>query len=81
MADWSWISSNRNCAGTNIDTFFPTGTTGSAAAQIQEAKSVCRGCPVQTPCLEHALANGEVGVWGGTTDDERRVLRRGKKAS
>ena len=29
------------------------------------------------PCLEFALAtNQEAGVWGGTTEDERRALRK-----
>jgi hypothetical protein len=32
---------------------------------------------VRVDCLEHAIANDEVGVWGGTTTTERRrELRR-----
>jgi hypothetical protein len=39
---------------------------------------LCAGCPVRQECLEVALADPElVGLWGGTTDAERRVLRRG----
>ena len=34
-------------------------------------------CPVAEECLEFALAtNQEAGVWGGTTEEERRKLRK-----
>lgn len=39
---------------------------------IAAAKRVCSTCPVQAECLAHAMANPEVGVWGGTTEVERR---------
>ena len=33
------------------------------------------------PCLEWALATGQdAGVWGGTGEDERRALRRIRRA-
>ena len=33
---------------------------------------------MSSQCLEFALAtNQEAGVWGGTTEDERRRLRKG----
>ena len=41
-----------------------------------EAKAICRGCRVTAACLEHALARHEYGVWGGTTERERRTLRK-----
>lgn len=42
----------------------------------EEAKKVCAGCPVQTPCLLAALAAGELfGVWGGMTPVEREQMR------
>jgi WhiB family redox-sensing transcriptional regulator len=32
---------------------------------------------VTTPCLRWALGLGQVsGIWGGTTEEERRALRR-----
>jgi WhiB family redox-sensing transcriptional regulator len=38
---------------------------------------VCHNCDAQKACLEFALAtNQESGVWGGTTEDERRKLRK-----
>lgn len=41
-----------------------------------KAIKVCQGCPVKAACLDYALANGERGVWGGTTDFEREQSRR-----
>jgi WhiB family redox-sensing transcriptional regulator len=65
------------CRDTNPDLFFPVGTTGPAIEQIENAKAVCRQCPVQSPCLEYALAtNQDSGVWGGTSEEERRKLRK-----
>jgi WhiB family redox-sensing transcriptional regulator len=65
------------CRDTNPDLFFPVGTTGPAIEQIEEAKAVCRQCPALAPCLEFALmTNQDSGVWGGTSEEERRKLRK-----
>ena len=73
-ADWR---ANAACRETPPDLFFPVGTTGNATDQIESAKRVCNQCDAQKACLEFALAtNPESGVWGGTTEDERRKLRK-----
>jgi WhiB family redox-sensing transcriptional regulator len=37
---------------------------------------ICATCPVRSECLADALAHDEtVGIWGGTTGDERVQLR------
>ena len=65
------------CRDTEPDLFFPVGTTGGAIEQIEAAKAVCRSCDAMSPCLEFALAtNQESGVWGGTSEEERRKLRK-----
>ena len=65
------------CRDTDPDLFFPVGTTGPAIEQIANAKAVCRQCDSQTACLEFALAtNQDSGIWGGTSEEERRKLRR-----
>jgi WhiB family transcriptional regulator, redox-sensing transcriptional regulator len=72
--DWREHSA---CRDTDPDLFFPVGTTGPAIEQIETAKSVCRQCEVQRECLEYALAtNQDSGIWGGTSEEERRALRR-----
>ena len=65
------------CRDTNPDLFFPVGTTGPAIEQIEQAKAVCRQCEAQGACLEFALVtNQDSGVWGGTSEEERRKLRK-----
>ena len=55
----------------------PIGNTGPALLQIDEAKQVCRRCPVMEPCLEWAVESGQdAGVWGGMSEDERRAYKR-----
>jgi WhiB family redox-sensing transcriptional regulator len=63
------------CRDMDPELFFPLGTSGASLPQIEEAKQICRTCPVCRPCLRWALDSGDAGVWGGTTDDERRSLR------
>jgi WhiB family redox-sensing transcriptional regulator len=65
------------CRDTDPDLFFPVGTTGPAIEQIENAKAVCQACDAQGLCLEYALAtNQDSGIWGGTSEDERRQLRK-----
>jgi WhiB family redox-sensing transcriptional regulator len=75
-ADYSWRN-DAACRDTNPDLFFPVGTTGQALVQIENAKAVCRICVCQHECLEYALStNQDSGIWGGTSEEERRKLRR-----
>ncbi len=75
-ADYSWRALS-TCRDTDPELFFPVGTTGQALLQIAKAKSVCCQCPVTTECLEFALeTNQDTGIWGGTSEEERRQLRR-----
>ncbi|MET9353145.1 WhiB family transcriptional regulator [Streptomyces sp. NPDC006617] len=67
------------CLGTDPDLFFPIGdsTSGPTLLQIHEAKAVCRRCPVRQQCLDWALETDAVeGIWGGTTEQERRASKR-----
>jgi WhiB family redox-sensing transcriptional regulator len=60
------------CTDLDPDWFFPERGESTAVA-----KEVCMGCPVREECLAYALANGITsGIWGGTTERQRRRLRR-----
>jgi WhiB family redox-sensing transcriptional regulator len=75
-AEYGWRS-EALCRDTDPELFFPIGTTGAALVQIEHARAVCRQCPVQSDCLDFALStNQDSGIWGGTSEEERRVLRR-----
>jgi WhiB family redox-sensing transcriptional regulator len=65
------------CRDEDPDLFFPEGTSGPAERQVEEAKAVCRRCAVMSACLAWALETGQdAGVWGGASEEERRVLKR-----
>ena len=65
------------CRDTDPELFFPIGSTGAVLDEIDAAKAVCQECPVRQPCLQFALeTNQDTGIWGGTSEDERRRLRR-----
>ncbi len=54
-------------------TWFPE--RGESAAP---AKAVCLSeCPCQAACLAYAIETDAVGIWGGTSDRERRQRRQG----
>jgi WhiB family redox-sensing transcriptional regulator len=41
------------------------------------AKALSANCPVKAACLAAAVRDPElVGIWGGTSESERRILRR-----
>jgi WhiB family redox-sensing transcriptional regulator len=74
-----WVHRAR-CKNEDPELFFPVGTTGPAAVQIERAKSVCTQCEVRAECLEWAMATAQdAGVWGGLSEDERRSLRRARR--
>ncbi len=78
---WNWRMSAA-CRDTDPELFFPVGTAGPALVQLGQAKRICATCPVRLACLDWALASGqEVGVWGGMSEDERRILWRLRKGT
>lgn len=71
--DWVELAA---CRGRDPELFYPVGTAGPALRQVAAAKAVCAGCWVVDDCLRWALDEGEPhGIWGGTTPEERRLLR------
>ncbi|WAX81555.1 WhiB family transcriptional regulator [Streptomyces sp. KMM 9044] len=78
MDDWRTRAA---CRDEDPDLFFPIGTSGPALFQTEQAKAVCRRCAVQQQCLDWAMESGQsLGVWGGTSETERRALKRRLKA-
>lgn len=82
------------CAETFPDAFFaeeteieytaPGGTKytklASAYKHEKEAKAICAKCPYRMQCLEYAINDPSLlGIWGGTTERQRRTIRSEKK--
>ncbi|MGI9611159.1 MAG: WhiB family transcriptional regulator [Acidimicrobiia bacterium] len=60
------------CREADANIFFPTNKE-----QTRAALAICATCPVEQDCLEYALdARERFGVWGGTTEKQRRKLLR-----
>jgi WhiB family redox-sensing transcriptional regulator len=79
MSDWRHRA---RCRDIDPELFFPVGITGPAGDQIGKAKAVCALCPVQGECLTWAMGAGsqaQYGIWGGLTEEERRIWRRRRK--
>jgi WhiB family transcriptional regulator, redox-sensing transcriptional regulator len=69
--DHEWMAEG-NCRFEPPATFFPSDGVG-----VEVAKRICATCPVKEPCLEYALeARIDHGVWGGTSERQRRRLLR-----
>lgn len=66
------------CRGVDPDIFYPV-----TDEDAEDAKAICRACPVRQACLEWALERRErEGVWGGATERERRrILRRRRRSA
>jgi len=59
------------CRGIDASLFHP-----ERGEDAMTPKTFCETCSVSEPCLAFALVNYEKhGIWGGTSEKERRVLR------
>ena len=73
--DYRWRE-DAACRNTNPDLFFPVGSTAEAVEETQAAIALCRRCPVRAQCLEFAMVtNQRDGIWGATSEDDRRRMR------
>jgi WhiB family redox-sensing transcriptional regulator len=68
----AWMAAG-NCRNHPPATFFPSDGVG-----VDRARKICATCPSQESCLDYALTNRiDHGVWGGTSERERRrILKR-----
>jgi WhiB family redox-sensing transcriptional regulator len=74
--DTDWMAEG-NCNDVPPSTFFPSDGVG-----VDSARKICQTCPVKEPCLEYALVNRiDHGVWGGTSERERRRILRQRRSS
>lgn len=73
------------CSKSDPDAFFskdyvePPVSNRPVYEREREAKLICSACPYQLRCLEYALRNEDMlGIWGGTTELDRKKIRKGK---
>lgn len=66
------------CSTADPEAFFPE--RGEDRWLLNAAKKVCDSCIYAAPCREWAIENREIGIWGGTTEFDRKRIRRMRKA-
>lgn len=66
------LGATPECAETDPEVFFPENGRVDLA---RKAIEICDRCPVRNACLEIAVRDCEHGVWGGTTENQRRKIR------
>lgn len=70
------------CKGKPTSMFFPERPTNgvtSPLAEIKAALAICGECQVVKPCLDYAMERKEPGIWGATTENERRKMKSMKR--
>lgn len=72
----AWFA-DANCLGLDPAVFIT-----ERGESLEPARRVCAGCVVRDECLDYALTRSPrvVGVWGGTTERERRAMRKEARA-
>lgn len=62
--------------------FFPEPGDPENPRKIKKAKEACAGCPYLAECFAYAvMSEDEQGIWGGTTEYERKKLRRNRRST
>jgi WhiB family transcriptional regulator, redox-sensing transcriptional regulator len=68
-----WMD-NAICRQVDPDLWHPGKGEGN---KVRKAKAICATCPVQAECLSYAMRQpGITGILGGTTERERRRIRK-----
>lgn len=61
------------CAQVDPELFFPE---RAGVAEEVWATDLCKGCEWRDQCLAYGLTHDVGGVWGGTSEQERKAIRR-----
>lgn len=63
-----------------LNKFYPERGGNQGYGNQSAKETVCRKCPVVKECLNYALNNNiSIGIYGGTSGRERRVLQRERR--
>ena len=66
------------CKSVDPDLFFPEDYDDRLA--VLKAKNICKSCPLNVECLVYAVKDSSLeGIWGATTPNERKNMRRRKR--
>jgi WhiB family redox-sensing transcriptional regulator len=68
------------CTQVDFELYFPQNSGEVNSAVVQSLIKLCGECPYKAECLEWAVINREDGIWGGTTNAERDLMRGGLRS-
>lgn len=73
-----WEFENPNCKDVDTEIFYPDAYDKSqyTPSAMKMMRELCSTCPFKEPCLMWALKYEGHGVWAGTTEYDRRRLRK-----
>jgi hypothetical protein len=74
------------CRSLDTEVFYPEDEDPAVKARktkaaMEELKPLCSSCAFSSPCLEWALKNNEYGIWAGTTEADRKMIKRQRNFS
>ena len=64
-----------NCRSVDSEEFFVPDVSYTYR-EVKMLKKICNNCEVKKQCLDYSLKHAVFGYWGGTTEFQRRVLRK-----
>jgi hypothetical protein len=74
-----YFDGSQVCAQIDPELFFPE-SLSEIRPNLRVVKPLCKSCEFKDPCLEYAVQHPELqGIWAGTTETDRRLIRRHKK--
>ena len=76
-----YFDGSQVCAQVDPELFFPE-TAGEASVSLRLVTPICRECSFRAQCLDYAVKHSDLqGIWAGTTERHRRVMRRRLKTA
>ena len=72
MQGWKLLGA---CRDRDTDLWFPEQNSNYRDRRVKTALDICAACPVRAECMDFAIRTNQVGIWGGTTERERKRIK------
>jgi len=82
MVKYPAFDGTQACVDANVEDFYYDDWEGEGSRRVKHKKDfttaiiLCDSCPFKEPCFIYALHHEEYGFWGGTTEEERKKIRK-----
>lgn len=67
---------SQSCSQIGTEFYYSKPTNKKELELAVQIKNLCSNCTFKDECLEWALHYEKYGIWGGTTEDERKSIRK-----